>query len=318
MTYAYDPELEDAVRFIPTLDISDLASARSKINAFVKTANKKLKFDRLNIKDIQIGASTGNHTITIRLYEPIDKPHNGSKDAALLYLHGGGFVMGNIETEHASIALLCEQLKITVVSVEYRLAPEHPYPAALDDCYSALRWLHNHQENPGIDPKRVGVMGVSAGGGLAAALALKCRDMDAPLLCFQCLDMPVLDDRLQTPSMLRFHDTPMWDQPSALLSWQYYLRAVHEKSDPPYLAAPARATDLKNLPPAYITAMEFDPLRDEAINYAQQLLASGVSVELHHYPGTFHGSAMIQTAAISRRQRADKLEALRNGLRITR
>jgi acetyl esterase len=205
-----------------------------------------------------------------------------------------------------------------VVSVAYRLAPEHPYPAGLEDCYAALVWLAGHAAELGVDPARLAVAGGSAGGGLSAALALLARDRGGPALCFQYLAIPELDDRLTTPSMQAFVDTPLWNRPSAVRSWEYYLGpglAAGSDDVPPY-AAPSRATDLAGLPPAYISVCEFDPLRDEGIAYAQALLAAGVSVELHLFPGTFHGSTMVNpAAAISRRQNEETAAVLARALR---
>ena len=151
-------------------------------------------------------------------------------------------------------------------------------------------WLHDQADALGVDPTRVAVNGGSAGGGLAAGLALLARDRGGPAICFQYLGIPELDDRLDTPSMQQFHDTPMWSRPQAEQSWEWYLGDAHGTDDVSPYAAPARATDLAGLPPAYMSTMEFDPLRDEGIIYALKLLAAGVSVELHSFPGTFHGS----------------------------
>ena len=151
---------------------------------------------------------------------------------------------------------------------------------------------------------------------LSAAVALLARDRGGPPICFQFLGMPELDHRLETPSMRAFVDTPIWHRPNAELSWKYYLGDdVGEVS--PY-ASPAIAEDLSGLPPAYVTAMEFDPLRDEDISYALRLLQAGVSVELHSLPGTFHGSAAMPTAAVSKRCSSELFVALRRGLKVER
>ncbi|MDF2704454.1 MAG: lipase/esterase, partial [Nonomuraea muscovyensis] len=164
----------------------------------------------------------------------------------------------------------------------------------------------------GVDPGRIAVGGDSAGGNLSTALALLTRDRGGPPLRFQCLDVPVTDDRLTTPSMLAFTDTPMWNRPMAVLSWRYYLGEAAGAT--PY-AAPIRATDLTGLPPAYVSVCEFDPLRDEGIAYAQRLVQAGVPTELHLYPGTFHGAALVADVAVTRRMNADMVDALRRALR---
>ena len=174
-----------------------------------------------------------------------------------------------------------------------------------------------HREAPalGIDPNRIAVGGQSAGGGLAAATALLRGDRGGPPLCFQFLGIPELDHRLETASMRTFVDTPLWHRPNAVLSWQYYLGRDHTGPVSPY-ASPAVATDLRGLPPAYVTTMEFDPLRDEGITYALRMMEAGVSVELHSYPGTFHGSGLVTTAAVSRRAQDELMVALARGLGV--
>jgi acetyl esterase/lipase len=203
---------------------------------------------------------------------------------------------------------------VVVVSVDYRLAPENPFPAGLEDCYAALVWLHEHAGDLGVDAGRIAINGGSAGGGLAAGLALLARDRGGPAICFQYLGIPELDDRLDTPSMQRFHDTPMWSRGAAEKSWEWYLGDAHGTDDISPYAAPARATDLAGLPPAYISTMEFDPLRDEGIHYALKLLAAGVSVELHSFPGTFHGSSIVVTAAVNQREAAERMTVWRRVL----
>jgi acetyl esterase/lipase len=202
---------------------------------------------------------------------------------------------------------LCHALQAVVVSVDYRLAPEHPYPAGLEDCYAGLLHLAGLD---GVDTTRLIVHGQSAGGGLAAGVALLARDRGGPALRLQSLGIPELDDRLETASMQAFVGTPMWSRPQAVMSWQLYLAGAPADG----YAAPARTADLRGLPPAYLTTMELDPLRDEGIQYALRLLAAGVSVELHSYPGTFHGSALVQDAAVSQRISADLVRALAHSL----
>ena len=144
------------------------------------------------------------------------------------------------------------------------------------------------------------------------------RDRQGPQLCFQFLGIPELDDRLQTPSMQQFVDTPMWNRPNAELSWDFYLgeHFARGATDVPYHAAPARCDDLTGLPPAYISTMEFDPLRDEGVLYALKLMQAGVATELHSFAGTFHGSSLFATAQVSQREAAEMMVVLRRGLNI--
>ena len=253
----------------------------------------------------------GAPPVPVRVYSPGGPPPAGGWPA-MLDIHGGAFVLGSIDMEHGFAAQIVRELTAVVVAVEYRLAPEHPYPAGLEDCYSALVWMHDQAAELGIDPARIAVGGQSAGGGLTAATALLARDRGGPAICFQFLGIPELDHRLDTPSMQAFVDTPLWTRPNAILSWQMYLGDLTGEV-PPY-ASPSLANDLTGLPPAYVTTMEFDPLRDEGILYGLRLLQAGVSVELHSYPGTFHGSSVVPGAEVSRRGNAELLVALRRGM----
>jgi acetyl esterase/lipase len=232
-------------------------------------------------------------------------------------IHGGGFVIGSVEAEHAGSVLTAVDTGAVLVSVDYRLAPEHPYPAGLHDCYAALSFLHAEAGAFGVDPERIALTGASAGGGLAAATALLARDRGGPPICFQMLHIPELDDRLETPSMRRFVDSPLWNRPLAVKSWEFYLGDLAGTDDVPIYAAPARASDLSGLPPAYVSTAENDPLRDEGIAYALGMLQAGVSVELHQFPGTFHGSALVTRAAVSRRAGQEASVVLRRALGVT-
>lgn len=250
--------------------------------------------------------------VSVRVFRPSDAP---DRLPAVLLLHGGGFVMGGLGSITAQAAGLCTDLPAVVVAVDYRLAPEHPYPAALRDCEAALGWIASEAEALGVVATRLGVYGMSAGGGLAAALTLLGRDQGGPTVCFQVLDAPEVDDRCGTHSVRAFDETPLWNHADAVLSWRHYLHGW--SGDVPVYAAPARADDLCGLPPAYVSIYENDPLRDEGLAYASKLLQAGVSVELHLFPGTFHRSAVIAGAAVSRRQAAETLGALRRALHPT-
>lgn len=308
-TYAFDPELVEmaalvAGRAAPT----DAVAARVETNAMFAVLPEP-DVSGLAIENREIPGPAGDPDVPVRIYVPHERA--ATPTPAILYIHGGGFFVGSIDTEHGGSAALARELGVVVVSVEYRLAPEHPYPAGLEDCYAALEWLHGAAAELGVDTARVAVNGGSAGGGLSAALALLARDRGGPAICFQYLGIPELDDRLDTPSMRAFVDTPMWSRPAAEKSWEWYLGDLWGGDDIPYTAAPARAQDLSGLPPAYVSVMEFDPLRDEGLDYAVRMIRAGVQVELHHFPGTFHGSAMAQQAAVHRREAAERLAVWR-------
>ncbi|MEU3963741.1 alpha/beta hydrolase [Streptomyces buecherae] len=218
--------------------------------------------------------------------------------------------MGDVNTEHPWAARLASASGATVISVGYRLAPEHPFPAALDDAYAVLTWASEHAAELGAEADRIAVGGHSAGGGLAAGLALRARDRQGPPIRFQLLNQAGLDDRQNTWSCRDFTDTPWMNRATVAAAWGHYLGG---RPATPY-AAPARATDLSGLPPAYVASAELCPYRDEDIAYALRLLQSGVSVELHQWAGTFHGSQAILSAEISQRQFAELGGALRRAL----
>lgn len=310
--YAFDPELKEAVALLPNTDLSDPVVARENMREIIDSLNAQANSTGIDISDFTVPGQTGDPDVAVRLYKPIQHSH----DAALLYIHGGGFVVGSIDSEHTSALSIAHNLQIPVLSVEYRLAPEHPFPAGLNDCYSALQWLSENTEALQVSAEKIAVFGQSAGGGLSAALALMSKQKQGPKLCFQFLGMPELDDRLDTTSMRDFTDTPLWNRPCAELSWKYYLGDQPQPTS--ILAAPARATreQLSGLPPAYISAMEFDPLRDEDVRYALQLMEAGVAVEFHSFPGTFHGSSLVANASISKRMQSELLDVLKRGLRL--
>ncbi|MEQ9395733.1 alpha/beta hydrolase [Haliea sp.] len=315
MKYNIDPELRPILDLLPPFDLREPQVMRATMDAMVAPANAELDTSGLDISEHKAPGAAGDPEVPVRVYRPANA---AGALPGLVYLHGGGFVFGNLESEHATCVALCRNLGIVVVSVDYRLSPETAFPGPLEDCYAALCWTHAQCDSLGIDARRLGIMGQSAGACLAAATTLATRERGGPALCYQFLSIPVLDDRLDTPSMTAFTDTPIWHRPNAEQSWDYYLGSNYQRGadNVPALAAPAREQDLAGLPPACITAMEFDPLRDEALIYAQRLLAAGVSAEIHCYPGTFHGSSMVVDAALSKRGVADMFTALARGLCI--
>jgi acetyl esterase/lipase len=309
----YDPELAAIVPQLPVAtDWSDLPAARLAMADIIQSVpSSGPSEEEVGFSDREIAGPADAPQLTVRVYQPVGVE---APLPAVLYLHGGGFCFGSIETEHAGAMATAHGAGALVVSVEYRLAPEHPFPAAVEDAYAALSWLAAEAPALGVDPARIAVMGQSAGGGLAAGLALLARDRGGPPLCFQALGIPELDHRLETASMREFLDTPLWNRPNAVMSWRHYLGEQAGEASP--YASPAVAKDLRGLPPAYISTMEFDPLRDEGIEYALRLLQAGVPVELHQYPGTFHGSGLVAGAAVSRRAQAEWLDALVRGVAI--
>jgi acetyl esterase/lipase len=305
--YNYDPELAPVASAYPDIDFADVRNARQVFATMRQQLPPFAPPDTVLIEKRVVGGPPGDPDIEVCIITPRDL---AAPAPALYWMHGGGFVLGDVDGDLVAPTHVAAALGVVAVSVEYRLAPEHPFPAPAEDCYAGLTWLAGNASQLRIDPARIAVGGVSAGGGLAAAMALMARDRGGPALCFQVLDIPELDDRLTTPSMHAYADTPVWNRPKAVLSWQAYLGPEHTGHTSPY-AAPARAADLDGLPPAYVVTCEFDPLRDEGIEYAQRLMQAGVPTELHHYPGTFHGScAAAMGTAISRRMIDDRTSAL--------
>jgi acetyl esterase/lipase len=315
MSYSYDPELLPLLELLADIeiDLSDPIATRAMFSAMTEPMNAEVDRNGVSIEDRNIAGP--GESVPIRIYSPEDKQ---GISPGLLHIHGGGFVIGDLESELGSCVALCRNLGITVVSVDYRLAPETPYPGGLEDCYAALQWMADNAGDLQVDPQRIGLFGMSAGGGLCAATALLARDRKGPKICFQYLGIPEVDDRLDTISMRQFDDTPMWNRPAAIQSWDYYLGDQYQRGsdDVPAYAAPARATDLEDLPPAYVSTMEFDPLRDEGVQYALKLMQAGVATELHAFPGTWHGSSMFAATQVHQRESTEMFAVLRRGLGI--
>ncbi|MGW0577053.1 alpha/beta hydrolase [Streptomyces sp. NPDC002920] len=314
-TYPLDPELAAGLAMFPQGDGADLAAGRAALNEMVALMNAGVDTEGVEITEHLVPGPEGAPDVRLMAYVP----EGAEGPLPVVYdIHGGGFMTGTPELDHTTNVAISRELRAAVFSVDYRLAPEHPYPAGLEDCYAGLTWVAKNAAELGVDVGRIAIYGQSAGGGLVAALALLARDRGGPALCFQYLGVPELDDRLTTPSMQAFTDTPAFSRPGAVVSWDAYLGAGVPGTDGvPLYAAPARGTtaDLEGLPPAYIAVMEFDPLRDEGIDYARALLAAGVSVELHLFPATFHGSALIRTAEVSQRETAELRAVLGRALR---
>jgi acetyl esterase/lipase len=234
---------------------------------------------------------------------------------ALLWIHGGGMVLGDAAQDSAFCRRVVDQLEIVVVSVEYRLAPEHPFPAPLDDGYTALQWL---ARQPDIDPARIAIGGASAGGGLAAALALLARERGEIRPVLQLLSYPMLDDRTTARTDIDARGLRLWSPASNRFGWRAYLGPAAEVGDVSPLAAPARYGDLSGLPPAWIGVGTNDLFHDEDVAYARRLRQAGVAATLHVAPGAYHNFDSIEPkAAISqafvKAQTAALDEALNGG-----
>jgi acetyl esterase/lipase len=243
-------------------------------------------------EDRTIPAADG-HGIVLRIYTP--EGHEGARPCVYA-IHGGGYVMGSYEMLDRVMDGWCATLGIVGVSVEYRLAPEAAYPVPLEDCYAGLAWVHAHAAELGIDADRIGIQGTSAGGGLAAALALLARDRGEVPIAFQVLECPMIDDRFHTASS-NIDKLQVWSRESNVYGWSAYLGDRYGTDDVPDTAAPARADDLSGLPPAIVCVGGADGFRDEDVAYALRLMQAGVSTELHVYPGAPHGANIVPHAA---------------------
>ena len=263
----------------PAGTLDDVSALRRDVEEAVALAKRQA----VPCPDVEIADRESEPGLRVRVY----RPRSAARLPALIYCHGGAFLLGSPELEDPGCVRYALGASCAVISVDYRLAPEHRFPAGLEDCFAALKWAVRQHDGLGIDPARIAVGGSSAGGALAAALALMARDRGGPEICYQMLIYPVLDDRLDTPSMVRFVDTPVFARPTAAAMWRHYLG--DEPAPVPAYAAPARAADLSGLPPAYIEACALDPLRDEDIAYASRLLQAANRTELHVIPGAPHG-----------------------------
>jgi acetyl esterase/lipase len=258
--------------------------------------------------------STHPHLV-VRVHRPKATASGPLPLPCVYSIHGGGYILGTYDMDDARFDRYCTMFQCVGVSVEYRLAPETPYPGPLEDCYTGLQWTVDHSDEVGIDRDRIGIAGISAGGGLAAALALLTRDRGEIPLAFQLLECPMLDDR-QTTSSSRLDGLPIWSRESNEFGWRSYLGELYGQDDVPSYAAAARATDLSGLPPALVIVGGADGFRDENIEYATRLNQASVPAELHVLPGAPHGVQMFPGSVIARRW--DQIVTEWLGLRLAR
>ncbi|MXX31832.1 MAG: alpha/beta hydrolase [Chloroflexi bacterium] len=294
------------------LDLSDIPATRTVMEGLREMLAAAPLPDNVSVEDHMAPGQEGAPDVMVRTYRPASLPTNAP---ALYYIHGGGMVLGDVAGSDPYCANVADQLNVLVASVEYRLAPEHPFPAPIEDCYAGLRWFASSADEFGIDRSRIAIGGGSAGGGLAAGLALVARDRGEVEVCFQLLVFPMLDDRNITRSSQAIVDDRVWNRAANIAGWDAYLSGNAGGDDVSPYAAPSRATDLAGLPPAYINVGTLDLFVDEDIAYAQALLAADVPVELRVYPGAFHGSNMMAPdTEISKRWNSDELAALDRAL----
>ena len=301
---AVPPELRHPVLWVP-FDVRNrwLLTLMRRARLPRAPIDSRVRWRRVTVPGTSPGA-----TVTVHCYDPVGRV---APTGALLWIHGGGFIMGSAEDYHGNCAQYALEAGILVVSVEYRLAPEHPYPAGLDDCVAALRWLHAEAAALGVDAARIAVGGDSAGGGLAAALAQVATDDGSLPLRMQLLVYPMLDDRTDQPSQQSGHGQLIWNAPSNVFAWRCYLGTVPAAAP----AVPARRDDLRGLPPAWIGTGTLDLFHDEDVAYATRLQAAGVACALVVVPGMYHGGDTIPTGSpMARAFTAASIAALREAL----
>jgi acetyl esterase/lipase len=305
-----DPELAPTLTAAPALDLSgDIPRLRARMTEL----NAPLLAAAPDVPEA-VSEDRDADGVRVRVYRHRD---HVAPSAGLVWIHGGGMCFGSVEGDDFMCRTWAKQLGCVIVSVDYRLAPEHPYPAHVDDCTTALRWFAANLDDLGVDPARVAIGGASAGGGIAAGTALRNKDEGGVPLRFQLLIFPMIDDRSITPSSTEMTEPRAWNRDSNRHGWNAYLAGRAGADDIPIYAAPARATvdQLRGLPPAYIDVGELDPFRDEDIAYAQKLLQAGVSCELHVTPGAYHASeSSALHAASSKRIRGYRRDVMQRVL----
>jgi acetyl esterase/lipase len=299
-----DPEVAVALASVPALP-KDIEAQRKLVRQMSAARPPAAEDGTFTRHDVVLPAAGERPDLRLRVYAP---QGTEGPSAGALYFHSGGFAVGDLDVEDAVCVALC-RTGCVVVSVDYRLAPEHRAPAPVHDGYDALGWLTDRAGEYGVAPGAIGVVGLSAGGGIAAAVALMARDRGGPAVAFQILLSPALDDRMHWPSC-RFEDVPLWNRADVEAMWSRYLGPEPEAVTP--YGAPGRAKDLHDLPEAYVVTGELDPMRDAAIDYATRLLHAGVSVELHVFPGVPHGWDMFcPKAALAKRALAERGDVMR-------
>jgi acetyl esterase/lipase len=314
----FDPELAAALgviseTFPPTFTIEMLPMLRAALTEMHLPDEALRRDGRFDVTERSVPGPEGAPPVSLLICRPVGAP---AASGVLYYLHGGGMIMGDNRPYNLAEAQdWAEELRLTVVSADYRLAPEHPYPAPVEDCYAGLVWLAEHAAELGADPDRIVVAGPSAGGLYAAATALLARDRNGPRLAGQMLLSPALDDRNDTVSARQMAGLGIWDRASNEMGWTAYLGSRRADADVPAYAAPARATDLTRLPPAFIDVGSTETFRDEAVTYASRLWQAGGEAELHVWPGGFHTFGdLVPAAALSQAAKAQRLPWLRRTL----
>jgi acetyl esterase/lipase len=297
----YDPMIRAAIEAGPRLGTVD-ARTLPKVRADRMLLNEQVPLsDEVTRTNITVPGPDGGSDIRLRVH----RPRSAEGELPCLYwIHGGGYVLGSPEQDDLRFDRWCQKFNLIGVAVQYRLAPENPYPAGVEDCYAGLKWVKEHGSELGVDTSRIGIGGPSGGGGLAAALALVVRDRGEFDIDYQLLIYPMIDDT--RTSVTANWDVPVWGPGSNEFGWTSYLGELYGTDKIPGHAAPSRETNLAGLPPTFIMVGTLDAFADEDIDYAKRLNHAGVPVELHVYPGAPHGfEGFAPESPVARQARRD-------------
>lgn len=309
-----DPALRPLIDSFQPIELSDqtLPVIRAALPDMIRA--QPLPDLPVTVTDVMVMAGDGDRTIRCMMVRPEGIVANAP---AILHMHGGGHVIGVPEMNRAQLMQWSNGLGCLIVSVDYRLAPETPFPGALEDCYAVLGWLHDQAHSLGIDRGRIAVSGESAGGALAAGLALLARDRGDYPICFQHLEQPRLDDRTTTcADPNRFTGEFVWTRENSHYCWIAQLGKEPGGDDTSPYAAPARALELADLPRTFISVGTLDLFVDECLDYGHRLIRAGVPTELHVYPGCTHGFGMARDSLPARRAQDDNLAAFRSAFAL--
>lgn len=301
-----DPELAALAGRIPELGLT-VEERRAALDAMIRDRPVP-DTSGLDVSWMEVAGEGDDPPVRVQILRPTGV---SSILPTVVQVHGGGFIMGSPDLDLPWNTMLVRELGVAVAAVDYRVAPEHPYPAGPRDCLTVLRWLTEWGEEAGLDPRAMAVLADSGGGGVAASALLMARDEGISPIRLAALTQPLLDARMSTPSMLGADDTLVYTNRNARVSWDAYLQGQDPTTG---YASPSLVEDLSGLPPFFISVNELDPLRDEGIDFALRLIGAGISTELHLWRGAFHGFNLLAETSIAKRARSVLVGALRSVL----